>query len=193
MQQRGGFLLVLGSANVDEALTGYLTKYDCSAADVNPIGGIQKNDLYRFLEWAGVKFGWPALIAVKRAVPTAELEPAKDGVEQTDEGDLGMTYAQIAHMGRLRKLELAGPVTMYRKLRMTAPPGSSAPMEPAGAQKLVKNFFTRYSRNRHKLTVLPPAYHAETYSPDDNRFDLRPFLYPPMTRQFQQIASMETM
>ena len=33
-----GFLLVLGSANVDEALRGYLTKYDCSAADINPIG-----------------------------------------------------------------------------------------------------------------------------------------------------------
>ena len=31
--------------------------------------------------------------------------------------------------------------------------------------------------NRHKLTVLTPAYHAESYSPDDNRFDLRPFLY----------------
>lgn len=35
-------LLVLGSANVDEALRGYYTKYDCSAADINPIGGISK-------------------------------------------------------------------------------------------------------------------------------------------------------
>ena len=33
----GGGLLVLGSANVDEALRGYYTKYDCSAADINPI------------------------------------------------------------------------------------------------------------------------------------------------------------
>jgi NAD+ synthase (glutamine-hydrolysing) len=29
-----GSLLVLGSANVDEALRGYYTKYDCSAADI---------------------------------------------------------------------------------------------------------------------------------------------------------------
>ena len=36
--RRSGFLLVLGSANVDEGLRGYLTKYDCSSADVNPIG-----------------------------------------------------------------------------------------------------------------------------------------------------------
>ena len=35
---RAGYLLVLGSANVDECLRGYLTKYDCSSADVNPIG-----------------------------------------------------------------------------------------------------------------------------------------------------------
>ena len=27
------------------------------------------------------------------------------------------------------------------------------------------------------MTVLTPSYHAETYSPDDNRFDHRPFLY----------------
>lgn len=27
------------------------------------------------------------------------------------------------------------------------------------------------------MTVLTPAYHAEGYSPDDNRFDHRPFLY----------------
>merc|ERR1711974_597688 len=41
----------------------------------------------------------------------------------------------------------------------------------------VKRFFRYYSINRHKMTVLTPSYHAETYSPDDNRFDHRPFLY----------------
>ena len=54
----GGFLLVLGSANVDEALRGYYTKYDCSAADLNPIGGICKTDLREFLRFAGERYGW---------------------------------------------------------------------------------------------------------------------------------------
>lgn len=36
----GGSLLILGSANVGESLRGYLTKYDCSSADINPIGRI---------------------------------------------------------------------------------------------------------------------------------------------------------
>lgn len=27
------------------------------------------------------------------------------------------------------------------------------------------------------MTTITPSYHAESYSPDDNRFDHRPFLY----------------
>uniref|UniRef100_A0AC34FLY1 NAD/GMP synthase domain-containing protein n=1 Tax=Panagrolaimus sp. ES5 TaxID=591445 RepID=A0AC34FLY1_9BILA len=45
-----GSLLVLGSSNVDESLVGYLTKYDCSSADINPIGSINKIDLKQFLQ-----------------------------------------------------------------------------------------------------------------------------------------------
>lgn len=43
----------------------------------------------------------------------------------------------------------------------------------------VKKFFFFYAINRHKQTVITPSYHAEQYSPDDNRFDLRPFLINP--------------
>ena len=50
---------------------------------------------------------------------------------------------------------------------------------------------------RHKTTVLTPSYHAENYSPDDNRFDLRPFLYPRFTWQHkiidQEVAKAEAM
>lgn len=41
----------------------------------------------------------------------------------------------------------------------------------------VKDFFRYYSMNRHKATVLTPSYHMESYSPDDNRYDHRQFLY----------------
>lgn len=38
------------------------------------------------------------------------------------------------------------------------------------------------------MTTLTPAYHAESYSPDDNRFDLRQFLYNTRwPRQFRAI------
>lgn len=74
---RSGFLLVLGSANVDECLRGYLTKYDCSSADINPIGGISKGDLRRFLKWGAVHLGYSELAGVEAAPPTAELEPIR--------------------------------------------------------------------------------------------------------------------
>jgi len=48
---------------------------------------------------------------------------------------------------------------------------------PTQVATKVKFFFKMYGINRHKMTTLTPSYHAESYSPCDNRFDLRPFLY----------------
>lgn len=49
--KKNGFLLVVGSANLDEGLRGYFTKYDCSSADINPIGSISKTDIRKYLKW----------------------------------------------------------------------------------------------------------------------------------------------
>ncbi|KAK5935964.1 hypothetical protein CgunFtcFv8_021272 [Champsocephalus gunnari] len=169
-----GGLLVLGSANVDESLTGYFTKYDCSSADINPIGGISKTDLKSFLLFCVEHFHLPALRGILAAPPTAELEPLTDGqVSQTDEADMGMTYSELSVIGRLRKISKCGPFSMFCKLIHTWKDVLSA---TEVAQK-VKHFFRMYSMNRHKMTTVTPSYHAESYSPDDNRFDLRPFLY----------------
>ena len=51
-----GSLLVLGSANVDESLRGYMTKYDCSSADLNPIGSISKTDLRSFCKFMAPQY-----------------------------------------------------------------------------------------------------------------------------------------
>ncbi|XP_035119572.3 glutamine-dependent NAD(+) synthetase isoform X6 [Callithrix jacchus] len=169
-----GRLLVLGSANVDESLLGYLTKYDCSSADINPIGGISKMDLRAFVHFCTGRFQLPALQSILSAPPTAELEPLADGqVSQTDEEDMGMTYAELSVYGRLRKVAKMGPYSMFCKLL-----GMWRHMwTPRQVADKVKRFFSKYSINRHKMTTLTPGYHAENYSPDDNRFDLRPFLY----------------
>jgi NAD+ synthase (glutamine-hydrolysing) len=96
----GGGLLVLGSANVDEALRGYYTKYDCSAADINPIGGINKRDLKSFLEWAGENRGIGVLGRVAAAAPSAELTGAEGA--QLDEEDMGMSYDELGVSTQLR-------------------------------------------------------------------------------------------
>jgi len=185
---RSGFLLVLGSANVDEGLRGYMTKYDCSSADLNPIGSISKLDLKRLLTWAARRFGWPALAEVEGAPPTAELRPnlGGEGEEHTqlDEEDMGMSYAELGDFGRLRMLQRCGPVSMFRTL-CVAWRGQHTPSIVA---EKVKRFFRFYSINRHKMTTVTPSYHAEQYSPDDNRFDHRQFLYNTRwPRQFRKI------
>ncbi|GLD66994.1 glutamine-dependent NAD(+) synthetase isoform X1 [Lates japonicus] len=169
-----GGLLVLGSANVDESLTGYFTKYDCSSADINPIGGISKTDLKSFLLYCVEQFQLTALRGILAAPPTAELEPLTDGqVSQTDEADMGMTYSELSVIGRLRKISKCGPFSMFCKLIHMWKDALS----PTEVAQKVKHFFRMYSVNRHKMTTVTPSYHAESYSPDDNRFDLRPFLY----------------
>ena len=169
---KGGALLVLGSANVDESLRGYVTKYDCSSADLNPIGGISKTDLRRFLRWAAENLGYHALTEVVEAPPTAELEPITETYIQEDEADMGMTYDELSRFGRLRKIDRCGPVSMFEKLVH-----EWNHLPPQEVAEKVKRFFYYYSVNRHKMTTLTPSYHAESYSPDDNRFDLRQFLY----------------
>ncbi|TIA90965.1 hypothetical protein E3P99_01305 [Wallemia hederae] len=170
---RPGGLLVLASSNVDECLRGYLTKYDCSSADLNPIGSISKTDLKRFIGWAQKEFDLPILEGFLHATPTAELEPITQNYVQSDEVDMGMTYDQLSAFGRLRKVEKCGPYSMFTKLLCEWKDA----MSPAEIAEKVKKFWFEYSRNRHKMTTMTPSYHAESYSPEDNRFDLRPFLY----------------
>ncbi|KAJ3514988.1 hypothetical protein NLJ89_g2039 [Agrocybe chaxingu] len=162
---RNGGLLVLGSANVDER---------SPLADINPIGGISKTDLKKFIVYAQRAFDLPILQSFIDAVPTAELEPITETYVQSDEADMGMTYDELSVFGRLRKVEKCGPYSTFTKLVHEW--GSF--LSPLQIAEKVKLFFFEHARNRHKMTTLTPAYHAESYSPDDNRFDLRPFLYP---------------
>ena len=154
-----------------------------------------------FLEWAGKTFSWTSLLEVVRAAPTAELRPQKaeevgrhdaSGREiehaQTDEEEMGMTYDELSVFGRLRKIEKLGPYSMMCKLLALWGPGTSRSLKVADIATKVKRFFRYYAINRHKMTTITPSYHAENYSPDDNRYDLRQFLYPvDFTNQFNSI------
>ncbi|CZS88926.1 probable QNS1 Glutamine-dependent NAD Synthetase [Rhynchosporium graminicola] len=179
-----GSLLVLGSANVDESLRGYLTKYDCSSADINPIGGISKTDLKRFILWASLEenFGLGLLRGFLDAPPTAELEPLTEDYVQSDEADMGMTYNELSIYGRLRKINKLGPYGMFEKLLHLWPS-----LSPQQIYEKVRFFSWNYAINRHKQTTITPSYHMEAYGCDDNRFDQRPFLYPSFSWAYAKI------
>lgn len=91
-------------------------------------------------------------------------------------------------------------------------------LNPTEVYEKVRRFFWYFNINRHKMTTLTPvrlftlpysrktpipvskeqlltgellqSYHAEQYSPDDNRFDLRPFLYPDFSWAWRKIEGI---
>ncbi|KAI6227386.1 Glutamine-dependent NAD(+) synthetase [Aphelenchoides fujianensis] len=181
---RPGSLLVLGTSNVDESLVGYVTKYDCSAADLNPIGAICKRDLRSFLHYVHEHWKFPHLQTIIDAIPTAELRPLKDGeVVQTDEAEIGLTYEELAVIGSIRRPGCCGPYAMFLKLASSWK-GKYTYTEIA--EKVI-HFTKRYAINRHKATIATPACHVNRYSNDDHRNDHRPFLYPDFEFQFKKI------
>lgn len=178
--------LVLSTGNVDEALVGYLTKYDCSAGDLNPIGSISKQDLRQFMRFFEQHSMQRVTVVTEiiDATPSAELT----GEDQSDEADLGLTYEELSLFGRYRRGVFGsfGPYLTF--CRMWTERDSHHLKDPNLLATKVKRFFSLHARNRHKQTVLTPSLHAESYSPDDNRFDHRQFLFDTTwSWQFSQI------
>jgi NAD+ synthase len=80
-------LLVVGTDHAAEAITGFFTKYGDGGADVLPLSGLTKGQGRALL----VELGAPARLYEK--LPTADLLDDQPG--QTDEANLGLTYADI--------------------------------------------------------------------------------------------------
>jgi NAD+ synthase len=76
--------LVLGTSNKSELLTGYYTKWGDGGADLLPLGDLYKSQVQLLATALRV----PA--AIRERPPTAELWEG-----QTDEGELGLPYAQL--------------------------------------------------------------------------------------------------
>jgi NAD+ synthase len=79
--------LVAGTSNKSELLLGYGTQFGDMASAVNPIGDLYKTQLYQLAAHLGV----PDEICGKE--PSGDL-----WVGQTDEGELGFSYAEVDRM-----------------------------------------------------------------------------------------------
>jgi NAD+ synthase len=80
-------LLVVGTDHAAEALTGFFTKYGDGGVDLTPLTGLSKGQGAALLRHLGA----PARLYEK--APTADLLDETPG--QTDEANLGLTYADI--------------------------------------------------------------------------------------------------
>ena len=79
-----GSRFVAGTGNMAERTVGYFTKWGDGACDFNPLAFMTKQEVYTLARYLGV----PDCIINKK--PSAGLWEG-----QTDEDELGMTYAQI--------------------------------------------------------------------------------------------------
>jgi len=76
--------LVVGTGNKTELLLGYTTLFGDSACALNPLGDLYKTQVWQMARAIGI----PEVIVAKP--PSADLWAG-----QTDEGELGFTYAEV--------------------------------------------------------------------------------------------------
>lgn len=82
--------LVLGTSNKTEILLGYSTIFGDNASSINPLGDLYKQQVWQLSRHLGL----PETVIDKP--PSADLWPG-----QTDEGELGLTYAvadEVLHL-----------------------------------------------------------------------------------------------
>ena len=117
-------MMVIGSSNKTELLTGYFTKYGDGGVDLMPLGDLYKCQIRQLAHHMGV----PQEIIEK--TPTAGLWPG-----QTDEGDMGASYDTI-------DLILWGRENGWSAQEIAS--------EIAVDQSLVEKILTRVEKNEHK-------------------------------------------
>lgn len=125
-------LLVCGTSNRSESLLGYFTKFGDSAADIQPILHLYKSEVYEMAK--ELKIPDPII----RKPPSAGLWAG-----QTDEGEIGLSYAEIdSSLQALEKNNWTATTPAEEKVlarvkksahkRIPAPSLSAEPRVPAG-------------------------------------------------------------
>ncbi|CRG99478.1 glutamine-dependent NAD(+) synthetase, putative [Plasmodium relictum] len=152
------FLITLATGNLDESITGYYTKYDCSSGDINIIGNVSKiliketmchiaNDSFYDLK---------ILHQINQYNPSAELKPLDN--KQIDENELNLKYVEIKLLTILKNIYFLGPYSMFFYLSNYF----WTSMPKIVIFEKIQNFFTRVLKNTHKLFILPPSIMNES-------------------------------
>lgn len=121
--------LVVGTGNKTEILLGYTTLYGDSACALNPVGDLYKTQVRQLARAVGIP---PAII---EKPPSADLWQ-----NQTDEGELGFTYAEVDKL-------------LYLLVDQRYTPEDC--MQAGFSETFVRNVVERVRRNHFKR-VLPP-------------------------------------
>jgi NAD+ synthase (glutamine-hydrolysing) len=135
-----------------------------TAGSLAPVAGIDKVFLREWLAWARNAYYLPALDLVIRQTPTAELKP--EAFNQTDEADLGGSYALINRIQKLLVVEKKSPRDIFHTL--ASPEEYGATLTPEQIFAAVAKILTLWSRNQWKRERYAPSFHL-----DDENLDPR--------------------
>ena len=165
--------LLLTTSNRSEAAVGYATMDGDTAGGLAPIAGIDKAFLRRWLRWmetvgpSGLA-PLPALAAVNRQQPTAELRPP--GAHQTDEDDL-MPYPVLDAIERLAIRDKLDPVEVLEALRAQLPDVALPLMKG-----WIDRFFRLWTQNQWKRERYAPSFHVDDENLDPKTWCRFPIL-----------------
>jgi NAD+ synthase (glutamine-hydrolysing) len=179
--------LLLSTSNRSEAAVGYATMDGDTAGGLSPIAGIDKAFLRRWLAWLETRgpegFGpIPALAAVTRQVPTAELRPPSN--EQTDEKDL-MPYDLLDAIERAAIRDKRTPVEVYELMRVEFPKLASRDLVT-----WIERFFRLWSRNQWKRERYAPSFHVDDANLDPKTWCRFPILSGGFERELAELRAL---
>lgn len=157
--------LLITTSNRSEAAVGYATMDGDTSGGLAPLGGIDKDSLLEWLQWAEIKLKIPALRFVNALKPTAELRP--ESYDQTDETDL-MPYAVLDDIEKCAIRDYQSPVEVFQSLRGSYPDDI--------LKGYIKKFFQLWSRNQWKRERYAPSFHLDDENLDPKTWCRFPIL-----------------
>ncbi len=157
--------LLLTTSNRSEAAVGYATMDGDTSGGLAPLGGVDKDYLLQWLQWAEPALNIPALHYVNHLTPTAELRPATNN--QTDETDL-MPYGFLDDIETCAIRDYKSPVEVFRTLRGSCPDDV--------LKGYIRKFFRLWSRNQWKRERYAPSFHLDDKNLDPKTWCRFPIL-----------------
>lgn len=180
-----GNALLLSTSNRSEAAVGYATMDGDTSGGLSPIAGIDKAFLRLWLKWLETKgpqgvHPIPALSAINKQTPTAELRPAER--KQTDEEDL-MPYNVLDAIERAAIRDKNSPVEVFEAMREQF---SDYSRKQLGFW--VARFFKLWCRNQWKRERYAPSFHL-----DDENLDPKTWCrFPVLSGSFEtELAELQ--
>lgn len=157
--------LLITTSNRSEAAVGYATMDGDTAGGLAPLGGIDKESLIKWLQWAEEAVGIPELSYVNSLAPTAELRP--EAYDQTDESDL-MPYPILEAIEEQAIGAYKSPVEVFHSLQ--------GMVDDVSLKRYITKFFQLWSRNQWKRERYAPSFHLDDKNLDPKTWCRFPIL-----------------